>query len=85
MGLSPFLVEGFGLNSRSGNSEQLAKMIATCRAAGVQAPTVCWLVWGWGIGDGFLGGKGWFNKGPLKKHMKGHLFFLGGMKNNTNL
>jgi len=27
---------GFGLNSRSGNSEQLAKMIATCRAAGVQ-------------------------------------------------
>ena len=28
---------GFGLHSRSGSAQQLAEMIATCRAAGVQA------------------------------------------------
>ena len=44
--VSPTRRRGFGLNGRSGNSEQLAKMIATCRAAGVE---VCRLLDGDGV------------------------------------
>jgi hypothetical protein len=60
---------GFGLHSRSGSAQQLAEMIATCRAAGVQAAATFWggKTWGksekttgkMGKNGGFYGGKTW--------------------------